>query len=197
MSTELTIRRLSGAQVRDAIHEVAALRIAVFRDWPYLYDGDEAYERRYLEAYAKSPRSVFVLACDNGRIVGASTGLPLLDDTAEFRVPFEERGIALGEVFYFGESVLLPAFRGRGLGHCFFDHREAHAREQGFKLAAFCAVDRSTEDARRPKNHRDNDLFWQKRGYQRQAGMTMRLSWKELERGELEHELTFWTRALG
>ncbi len=38
-------------------------------------------------------------------------------------------------MFFFDESVLLPAYRGRGLGRpCFFDHREAHARGLGRKI---------------------------------------------------------------
>lgn len=195
--TALDIRRFSGADVRRHLDAVAALRIAVFRDWPYLYDGDPAYEREYLDAYATSPGSVFVLAFDGDAVIGASTGLPLADDTAEFRAPFDAAGLDAARVFYFGESVLLPAYRGRGIGHAFFDHREAHARAQGrFDLTAFCAVDRADDDPRRPPGHRGNEAFWTKRGYARQPGMTVRLRWNELDRGEIEHGLTFWTRAL-
>lgn len=193
----LAIRRCVGADVRPHLDAVADLRIAVFRDWPYLYDGDRAYEREYLDAYAQSPDSVFVLAFDGDRIVGASTGLPLADDTAEFRAPFDVQGQAVDRVFYFGESVLSPAYRGRGVGHAFFDHREAHARALGrFDLTAFCAVDRDPADPRRPAGHRDNDAFWRKRGYARQPGMTMRLHWNEIDAGETVHALTFWTRVL-
>lgn len=193
----IDIQRRSGADVRDHLDAVAALRIAVFRDWPYLYDGDAVYEREYLDAYASSPDSVFVLAFDGDAVIGASTGLPLADDTAEFRAPFDARGIDVGRVFYFGESVLLPTYRGQGIGHAFFDHREAHARALGrFDLAAFCAVDRDDHDPRRPPGHRGNEAFWTKRGYTRQPGMTMHLHWNEIGRGEIGHDLTFWTRAL-
>ena len=199
----IQIRRCTGAdEIRRHLDAVAALRIDVFRDWPYLYDGDIAYEREYLEAYAGSNDSVFVLAFDGDAVIGASTGLPLADDSAQFRAPFEARGLDLGKVFYLGESVLLPAYRGCGIGHAFFDHREAHARALGrFDTTAFCAVDRDADDPRRPAEHRGNETFWGKRGYTRQPGMTMKLRWNEVGdggagHGEVEHALTFWTRAL-
>ncbi|MDH5824131.1 GNAT family N-acetyltransferase [Luteimonas sp. RD2P54] len=191
------IRRISGAALRPWLDQVARLRIAVFRDWPYLYEGDRAYEQAYLEAYAASADSVFVLAFDGDAVVGAATGLPLADDDAAFQAPLRERGLDVGRVFYFGESALLPAYRGRGIGHAFFDQRQAHARALGrFAVTAFCAVDRDPDDPRRPPGQRDHAAFWRGRGYTRQKDMRMRLAWREPGRGEVEHLLTFWTRPL-
>ncbi len=197
MHDPITLEVLSGAALLPHLDAVAKLRIAVFRDWPYLYEGDVAYEREYLAAYAQSPNSVVVLACDDGEVVGASTGIPLAEDSAEFQAPFLERGIDVGKVFYCGESVLLPACRGRGIGHAFFDAREAHARKLGgFEWTAFAAVDRDDADPRKPAGHRGNEAFWLKRGYVRQPGMTMRLHWNEVGHGDIEHQLTFWLRPL-
>jgi GNAT superfamily N-acetyltransferase len=195
---EIELRVLGGAQIAPHLDDVARLRIAVFRDFPYLYDGNPDYERRYLATYAQSSDSVFVLAFDGDAVIGASTGIPLAHDSAAFRQPFVARGLDVERVFYFGESVLLPTYRGTGLGHRFFDAREAHARKLGrFDLTAFAAVDRPADDPRRPAGHRDNDAFWIKRGYQRQPGMTMRLAWQEIgEAGESEKPLTFWLRRL-
>jgi GNAT superfamily N-acetyltransferase len=124
--------------------------------------------------------------------------LPLADEDAEYQAPFLARGLDVGRVFYCGESVLLPAYRGRGLGHAFFDAREAHARALGrFDTMAFAAVDRAADDPRRPTGHRDNAAFWTKRGYVRQPGMTMHLSWKEVgDTVEREKPLTLWLRSL-
>ncbi|MCB1555582.1 MAG: GNAT family N-acetyltransferase [Xanthomonadales bacterium] len=192
------IEVVGGSKILPHLDDVARLRIRVFRDWPYRYEGDPGYERRYLEAYARSPDSVFVLAFDGAEVVGASTGLPLADDDEAFQRPLRARGIPVDSVFYFGESVLLPEYRGFGVGHRFFDEREAHARRLGrFRLTAFAAVDRDEHDPRKPPAHRSNDVFWAKRGYVRQADMTMRLAWREVgEERETEKPLTFWLRAL-
>lgn len=198
MTSDVTIRCLAGPAIVPWLPDVARLRIAVFRDFPYLYDGDEAYERHYLASYADCADSIFVLAFDCERVVGASTGIPLRDDGDAFQAPFRARGIDVERVFYFGESVLLPAYRGLGIGHRFFDEREAHARNLGrFDRTAFAAVDRAADDPRRPPGYRDHSAFWHRRGYVRQPGMTMRLAWREHGHAqERENLLTFWLRAL-
>ncbi|WOB49963.1 GNAT family N-acetyltransferase [Xanthomonas hydrangeae] len=195
--SSLIVETVRGTDVLPHLAAVAQLRIAVFRAWPYLYDGDADYERGYLAAYAASPDSVFVLARDGDAVIGASTGLPLLDDSEAFHVPFRAAGIDPASVFYFGESVLLPAYRGQGIGHAFFDRREAHARALNrFALSAFCSVERALDDPRKPADYRPNDVFWRKRGYVPQPGMRVQLAWAELQHGEIDHSLSVWTRGL-
>ncbi|MCZ8063332.1 GNAT family N-acetyltransferase [Silanimonas sp.] len=194
----MAVRIVRGAEVGPFLPDLARLRIGVFREWPYLYAGNEAYERAYLEVYVRSPDSLFVLAMDGGRIVGASSGLPLADDAEAFRAPFEAAGIDIARVFYFGESVLLPEYRGRGLGHAFFDAREAHAAALGrFDWTAFCAVDRDTSDPRRTPDYRGNEALWGKRGYVRRDDLRCTLGWPEAEGGlDVAHTLTFRLRPI-
>ena len=194
----IEIRTFSGAQVEPYLDTVAALRISVFRDWPYLYDGDADYERNYLATYSNSARSLFVLAFDDDRIVGASTGIPLVDEVPNFQKPFIDKSIALSDVFYFGESVLLHECRGQGVGHRFFDERENYARRLGgFKITGFCSVERSADDPRRPASYRGNDVFWTKRGYTRQDDMFCELDWKEIgETKSSRKRLRFWLKPL-
>ena len=44
---DIDVRALAGADLEAALDGVADLRITVFRDWPYLYDGSREYEREY------------------------------------------------------------------------------------------------------------------------------------------------------
>jgi len=177
----MQVRQLPLAERQAQLDALAALRIEVFREWPYLYDGDPDYERDYLTVYARAPRSVVVLAEDAGRIVGAATVLPLVDQDAAFQAPFLASGFDPTEVFYFGESVLLSQWRGRGIGHLFFDAREAHVQSLGgFRWSAFSAVAREPGDPRRPPGWRALDGFWQARGYKRDATLKTSLGWREL-----------------
>lgn len=188
---------MSGEAILPWLDALARLRLQVFREWPYLYDGDEAYERRYLQTYANASQSLMVLALSDGHVVGASSGLPMAEAEPAFQAPFHERGIDVAEVFYFGESVLDSRFRGQGLGHLFFDQREAFARRAGYAITTFCAVQRPADHPARPTDYRPLDTFWQGRGYCRQDGMLTRFNWQDIgEDAETAKPMQFWTRGL-
>lgn len=186
-----------GAAIGPFIPDAARLRIAVFRDWPYLYEGDDVYERDYLRTYSDNPDSLFVIARAGGEVIGLSTGIPLQAETEEVKAPFLAEGIDPATVFYFGESVLLPDWRGRGLGVRFFEERERYARSlPGIRHAAFCAVDRPAAHPARPADYVPLDLFWAKRGFGKTALRTG-FTWKEIGEAEASlKQLTFWMKAI-
>lgn len=192
----LRLQCFSGDEILPWLPALAEMRMRVFREWPYLYDGDAAYEAEYLATYSRSPRSLFVLVFDGERVIGCSTGIPLRDETDACRAPFLAAGIDVGAVFYFGESVLDRRYRGLGLGHRFFDAREAFARSlPGVRMTAFCAVLRAADDARRPPGQRPLDAFWTARGYVRRDDLAATFDWKEIGCAEpLAHRMRFWVR---
>jgi len=202
----ISLRRMTGAELDRHIPALAELRIRVFRDFPYLYDGDAAYEAKYLATYSRARGSVVVLALHGERVVGASTALPLAEETAEIQAPFLARGYAPSEVFYLGESVLLPEYRGRGIGVRFFEEREAHARAwaedpgSGFgplRWLAFCAVERAADDPRRPAAFEPLNRFWAHRGYARQPELRTQMRWRELgEAAESPKPMVFWLKGV-
>lgn len=193
----IRVERLEGDDLLDALDDVARLRIEVFRSWPYLYDGDTEYEREYLQTYRESENAILVAAFDRDRIVGASTGTPMEEHADDFGAAFAGQGIALSDIFYCAESVLLPAYRGQGIGHAFFDAREAHARALGLRYSAFCGVVRPVDHSLRPADYVPLDGFWRKRGYMPVEGAVAQFRWKDIDQPrETDHALQFWMRAL-
>lgn len=193
----IVIRPLTGADREAALEDLARLRIEVFRAYPYLYDGSLDYEREYLAEFAASDGAVLVAAFDGDRIVGAATAAPLASQKAEFRKPFEEAGLDPAAIFYFGESVLKPDYRGRGIGHAFFDHREAAARANGKSICSFCAVVRPENHPLRPAGYTPLDAFWRKRGYEPVDGLITHFSWTDTgETAETEKPMQFWMKRL-
>ena len=80
----------------ERLEDIATLRIAVFRDWPYLYDGDHGYERTYLGRYVRSAGAVCVAAYDGATMIGVSTGMPLAEEHEPIKAPFVA---AMGPVY--------------------------------------------------------------------------------------------------
>ncbi len=197
MAEVSAVRALTGAELESALDSVARLRIEVFRDWPYLYDGDLEYERKYLQSYRESDRAIVVGAFDQDHLIGASTGAPLTDHADDFAAAFEGTDLDLAQIFYCAESVLLPDYRGQGVGHRFFDEREAYARKLGFAKCAFCGVQRPDDHPMRPTSYRPLDPFWRARGYQPLPGVVAQFSWKDLgDSDESLKPLQFWIRDL-
>jgi hypothetical protein len=172
MSDSLTIRRLTGSdpELRAFLPDLARLRIEVFRDYPYLYDGTVEYEEKYLETYTDCPESIVVLVLDGDKAVGATTGLPMDAETEEFRKPFVEAGYDPSCIFYCAESVLLPAYRGRGVYPKFFAEREAHV---------------------------PLDRIWSKFGYVKHPELTTTYDWKDVDTAEeTAKPMVFWLKSL-
>ncbi len=194
----LSFETLAGPALHPLLPDLARLRITVFRDWPYLYEGDEAYERQYLRAYSEAPGAAVVVCRDGDAVVGAATCEPMTQGHAPVRQAFEAAGLDPAQFCYFGESVLLARYRGQGAGVRFFAEREAHARKLGLRFAAFCAVQRAPDDPRRPSDYKPLDDFWRKRGYTPRPDLVVSFDWKEVgATEETPHALPFWIKDLG
>lgn len=190
------ILQLSGGKASAYVEDLARLRLQVFREYPYLYDGDMAYEVAYVDTFLQAQRNFMVVVKDGDSVVGASTGLPLVEETDNIKSPFLEAGWDITKVFYFGESVLLPGYRRKGFGKQFFELREQFARTLGFSTLAFCAIVRPGHHPGRPEGYQPLDPLWRSQGFQ-PADLHCMISWKEAkEAEESAKSLQFWTKYL-
>jgi GNAT superfamily N-acetyltransferase len=196
--TALRFKEVRGEAAAAHLSELARLRMAVFREFPYLYEGDLGYEQRYLSTYFSCPQSFVALCYDEDKIVGASTAIPLAAEEEAFQQPFRSRGLEPERICYYGESVLLPDYRGRGVGRRFMESREAFARSlPGVTAACFCAVVRPDRHPLQPSDYRPLDEFWRKLGFRRLEGFVTKYSWKETgEDKESPKTMQFWMKDL-
>ena len=195
----IEIKSVSGTQIEHYFDDLARLRITVFREFPYLYDGNVEHEREYLSTYSKTDGSVIVLALDDGKVIGMSTGIPMVSETDEVKAPFLAAGYDINSVFYFGESVLDQTYRGQGIGVRFFEEREAHAAKVpgAFNYCTFCAVERPADHPRRPRDYVPLNQFWNKRGYQHHPELFTSFTWQDLdETSKSPKKLSFWIRKI-
>jgi GNAT superfamily N-acetyltransferase len=186
---------VTGDAIAPLLPALARLRIAVFREWPYLYEGDQRQEEQHLAAFAGDAGAALIVARDaGGEVIGCATCQPAAQAGAT--ITHALRSLDLGRFAYFGESVLLPAHRGQGIGVGFFTAREAHARSLGLSGAAFCAVVRNPNDPRRPPGHAPLDGFWGRRGYVARPDLSCIMRWREVgDDREMPHSLGFWLKA--
>lgn len=168
----LHLTTIKGQDLIDALPDLARLRIEIFEDYPYLYDGTFEYEEKYLIGLTQRKDSIIVAVRDSGKTIGCATGSALAGHYDEFVKPFRNNGYDINQIFYCGELVLQREYRGRGLGNSFFDQREAHARSLGYRFSTFCGVIRPQDHPLKPSNYRPLDEFWGKRGYSRVDGLT-------------------------
>lgn len=196
--SELVVKDCAGADIGDNLEALARLRIRVFREYPYLYDGTLAYEKKYLKMYLASPRSFIAVCLDGTEIVGATTCLPLEDAEEAFHRPFVEKKYDPKVVFYFGESVLLPQYRGRGVGGQFMRRRLKHAMSfPEVKYASFCSVIKPADHPQKPAEYWPLDLFWEKVGFKKKTDLVTSYKWKDVgEKKETSKPMQFWVKEL-
>lgn len=190
--------KLTGSEARPYAEDLARLRLNVFYDYPYLYEGTLDYEMKYLETYFKARNSLVFMVLDHGVPVGATTGIWAVEEEESFRRPFYQFGINPEKVFYFGESVLSPEYRGQGLGKRFFEEREAFAKKLEFiEYLSFCAVVRPESHILKPQNYKPLDGLWLSQGFEKVPNLTTTYTWQDRnEEAATEKQMQFWLKKL-
>jgi hypothetical protein len=188
----------TGDAIAPQLPVLAGLCSTVFREWPHLYDGDGRYDVAHLRTLTDSPNAMVLVAYDGDVPIGASTCLPLADAAENVRSPCLAHGWPLQRFFYFAESVVLRAYRRRGIGGQFLALREAHAHAvPGCAFCCFCTVQRPPDHPDRPGDAVPLDTFWRAQGYHPVPNLTCMMKWQEIGHAiDQDVSLTFWIKSL-
>ena len=144
ISDSIKIVTVTGDKVKALIPEIAALRIEVFREYPFLYIGDLEYEKKYLKKFTTMKDAIVVMVFDHETLIGISTGYPFVYEAENLQELLRSSGRNPEDYFCFGESVLRHTYRGLGIGKRFFEEREAHVRAMN-RFTHICFYTSKTE----------------------------------------------------
>ena len=163
---QMEIIALRGEEILPFLNEVAELRIKIFREWPYLYEGDFETEKNYLKVYANAEDSILVLAKDQDRIVGIAMGLPINESMEQVQRIFCEKQIPTDNCYYFADVILLKEYRKNKIGlKMIKDFESALTSLEDYEWIYFCEIAREKNDPRIPLNYKSLDSFWDSLGY--------------------------------
>lgn len=193
----ITDNLLTGSAVAGCLDDLASLRITIFREYPYLYDGFFEDELKYLSLYQDTPDAFVISVNDSGKMIGAATGVPLRYEHEGLAAPFTGTSFSVDELFYVGEVLLYPTYRDSGLGFNLLKQIEEHVRTLGNYRHLTCAT------AVRPDNHPlcpesyvQIDKFLARTGFIKLPDVTTNFTWQETDGISREHLMQFWIKEL-
>lgn len=196
IESSVKTKTLRGKEIIPYIHKIAKLRITIFRDYPYLYEGEMSYEERYLLMYSQTDNAMLVIAEDDDKVVGAITGLPLTESMKEIKDLFIAKNIPAERIFYLGEIVLLQEYRSKNIGYMMYQQFENAVKEiEFYEKIALCEIVRAENDLRKPLDYKSLNSFWHRQGYVKRPDLVAEFSWKEIGANEeTKHPMVFWIK---
>lgn len=190
---------LKGPAINNYTQEFANLCHIVYGEYPYLYDGHDAGYEAYISSYADSSNSIVCLAFDGDDVVGAASGMPLIESRDYYQAPFLAQGIDITPMFYLSELILLKDYRGKGIGENLYTQIETLVRENGcFSKMTCCNIQVAKDDPNMPKNYKYIDYpLWVKLGFYKHPEISYDSYWTNIgDENESAHRLVFWIKEL-
>jgi GNAT superfamily N-acetyltransferase len=187
---------LTGTAIEGALDDLATLRLEIFKEYPYLYQGQRSDELDYLGTYVEAPDASVVLAYDGNTAAGAVTGMPLVQD-ARMLAAFTGAAFPLSQVYYIGELLFRPEYRNSGLGQKLLAVLENHIGSLGSYSKLTCAtVERPDDHPIRPHDYIPITRFLARTGFARLSGVTTSFEWLETDGIKRDHPMQFWIKDL-
>ena len=193
----ITEQILTGSAVDDCLNDIASLRIEIFREFPYLYDGRCEEELNYLKLYSVTPDSFVIIVKEGEKVAGAATGMPLRHESTELVDPFSGTSYPVDEIFYVGELLFYPEHRNHGMGMQVVRMVEEQVRSYSTYRYLTCAtVVRPDNHPLRPADYIPIDRFLAHTGFNLLTGITTSFTWLETDGVRRSHPMKFWIKEL-
>lgn len=181
---------LKNKEAEPYLDEILKMRLKNFIEFPYLYEGDEKYEQKYLEVLMESKTSLLIIVKENDKVIATGTGLCLNDEVDFVKNPYINEDI--NKIFYISEVVVNKEYRKSGIAKIIGDKFIEYAFQNNYKKIVFCSVNRNSNHKLRPKNYYPNENIWIKYGFSR-SDKKCYIPWKDIdEEIDSQKELQFY-----
>lgn len=180
-ASNIRVETFIGSEITPYIDALAHLRITIFREYPYLYEGSLVYEKRYLSKFANSNQSLVIILFDGDRVVGALSAVPLSEEAEEVKAPFIAQGIDTSHYLYLSEVLFLKEYRGLKKFPLVYK-QFCHYVDQNrwIKHIMLLTIDRKKDDPRMPAGYRSLDLLWERHGFRIEKTLSSEMSYREI-----------------
>ena len=168
--TNIEINIYKGIDILPFIEKTSEMRIRLFKEFPYLYQGSMDYEREYMKAYAKDPKSTIAIASCDKNIIGVSTGIPLVSESSIVDGSAQlitQAGEAPEDYYYYGEILIEPEHRGNKISSKLYSAQNELVKKWGYKKVCILTVVRQKNHPLKPKEYQSLDSMWTHFNYNR------------------------------
>ena len=194
---DISERLLQGSQIQEYLDQIAQLRLTIFKEYPYLYDGRLKDELVYLQHFANHAETIAIIASCGNQLAGAVTAIPLQFESEELTSPFAVTPYPVERVMYVGELLFYPDYRNKGLGTRLLSRIEQHTLTwNNYEYLTSATVMRPEDHSCRPEGYVPIERFLQRNRFDKLPGVTSHFTWKEIDGTRRDHEMQFWIKAL-
>jgi GNAT superfamily N-acetyltransferase len=195
---DISERLLQGSQIQEYLEQIAQLRLTIFMEYPYLYDGGLKDELVYLQHYANHAEATAIISLCGNQLVGAVTAIPLQCESEELTFPVAATQYPVERTIYIGELLLFPDYRNKGLGTRLLSRIVQHFHSQkNYEYLISATVKRAEDHPCRPEGYVPIERFLQRNQFAKISGVTTHFTWKEIDGIHRDHEMQFWIKVLG
>ncbi len=185
--------------IRPYLDDLASLTFEIYSTYPYLITSSHEEEREYLREHLQEGSGIVILAKEEGKVVGAITGHPLVEAPERMTKTFRSSGTPIDDMYYLGDILLKKEYRGQKIGQKMYEEfLSCVLVRPEFKKVLFCEIVRDKDDPRRPGDFFCLDEFWDKRGFVKHPEWVYSCLWQD-RIGEDEESLksmVYWMKEL-
>lgn len=190
------VKTFEGPAITQHLDEIARLNNQIYREYPYLYNGEDAEYSSYLKSYAQTENSLVCIAYDHGKAVGLAAAMPLAKSRDFYSTPFSENGYNVQQIFYLGEFGLAPQFQGHGITDAMYQKIQDFAKAKGYETVSLWELN-NPSPTQKPAGYIPREDFWKKLGFIQHPELNFTISWTNInETEESPHKAIYWLKKL-